>query len=150
VAGFLAVVNGKNNLAKSKLYKLENKVDKKVVSELNPESESDLSRIKKACLIHYQKRLPEQMPHLIIVDGGKEQVKAVQQVLKKLDLKTPVIGLVKDEKHQTAKIITNNLKELEFGKRERIKNFFANCQEEVHRYALNFHRKLHRKGVLKG
>ena len=102
-----------------------------------------------ACFIHYQNRSPEQMPHLIIVDGGKEQVKAVQQVLRELDLKTPVIGLAKDEKHQTAKIITNSLKELDFGKNERIKNFFANCQEEVHRYAINFHRKLHRRGVLR-
>jgi len=138
VAGFLAFINGKNNLIKSKLYKLESK-----------ESESDLTRIKNACFVHYQKYSPEKMPALIIVDGGKEQVKAVQQILKELKLKTPVIGLVKDEKHQTSKIITNDLKELNFGKNERVKNFFANCQEEVHRYAISFHRKLHRKSVLK-
>jgi len=143
VAGFLAFVNGRSNLTKSKLYKLESKFEK------GTESASDVARIKNACLIHYQKRSAEQIPNLIIVDGGKEQVKAVQQVLKELNLKIPVIGLVKDEKHQTAKIITNDLKELDFGKNERIKNFFANCQEEVHRYAINFHRKLHRKGILK-
>jgi len=47
-------------------------------------------------------------PDLIIVDGGKEQVKAVQKVLRELELgKVPtVIGLAKNEKHQTAKIIT--------------------------------------------
>jgi len=138
VAGFLAFINGKNNLAKSKLYKLESK-----------EAESDLTRIKNACFIHYQKCSPEQMPNLIIVDGGREQVKAVQRILKELNLKILVIGLVKNEKHQTSKIITNDLKELDFGKSERVKNFFANCQEEVHRYAINFHRKLHRKSVLK-
>src|SRR3954452_8931437 len=104
VAGFLAFIDGRSNLIKSKLYKLESKV----------ESASDLTRIKNACLIHYRKRSPAQMPHLIIVDGGKEQVKAVQKVLKELDLKTPVIGLAKDEKHRTAKIIINNLKELDF------------------------------------
>jgi len=150
VAGFLAFINGKSSLAKSKLYKLENRVEKNLPSaETKTEPESDLARIKKACLIHYRKHLSEQMPHLIVVDGGKEQVKTVQRVLKELGLKIPAIGLAKDERHQTAKIITNDLKELEFGKNERIKNFFANCQEEVHRYAINFHRKLHRKGVLK-
>jgi excinuclease ABC subunit C len=89
------------------------------------------------------------MPDLLVVDGGKEQVKIGQKVLKELNCEVPIIGLAKDEKHQTAKIITNDLKELEFGQNERIKNFFANCQEEVHRYAINFHRKLHRKSVLK-
>ena len=113
------------------------------------ESESDLARIKKACRTHCQKYSPEATPDLIIVDGGKEQAKAVQQVLKELKLKIPVIGLAKNEKHQTAKIITNDLKELEFGKHERIKNFFTNCQEQVHRYAINFHRKLHRQSTLK-
>ena len=137
VAGFLVFLNGEKNLAKSKLYKLE-----------KTESESDLARIKKACLIHYQKYSPEKMPNLIIVDGGKEQAKTVQQILKELELKTIVIGLVKDEKHHTEKIITNELKEVVFGENERIRNFFTNCQEEVHRYAINFHRKLHRKKIL--
>ena len=150
VAGFLTFINGQRNLAKSKLYKLENKVGKKLVSaEQKTEPESDLARIKSACRIHYQKYFQTQMPHLIIVDGGKEQVKAVQQVLKELKLKTSIIGLVKDENHRTAKIITNDLQELDFGKKERIRNFLTNCQEEVHRYAINFHRQLHRKGILK-
>ena len=48
-----------------------------------------------------------------------------------------------------SKKILPSLKELEFGNQERIRNFLTNCQEEVHRYAINFHRKLHRKGVLK-
>jgi len=150
VAAFLVLTNGESNLAKSRLYKLENKVEKNL-SFLEQETKlgSDLDRIKNACRIHYQKFLPEQLPHLIIVDGGKEQVKAVQQTLRELELPTTVIGLAKDEKHRTAKIITNNLKELEFGSNERIKNFFTNCQEQVHRYAINFHRKLHRKSVLK-
>ena len=138
VAGFLVFRNGEKNLTKSKLYKLE-----------NSEIESDLARIKSACLIHYRKYLPADLPDLIIVDGGKEQVKAVQQALKELKLKTMVMGLAKDERHQTAKIITPDLKELSFGKKERIRNFLTNCQAEVHHYAINFHRKLHRRSTLK-
>ncbi|WNE40970.1 MAG: UvrABC system protein C [Mycoplasmataceae bacterium] len=138
VAGFLAFINGEKKLIRSKLYKLT-----------KSEQESDLSRIKNACFNHYQKSSQEKMPNLIIVDGGKEQVKSVQQSLKELNLKTLVIGLVKDEKHRTDKIITDQLKEVNFNKNEIIKNFLTNCQEEVHRYALNFHRKLHRQTVLK-
>ncbi|WNE40285.1 MAG: UvrABC system protein C [Mycoplasmataceae bacterium] len=138
VAGFLAFINGEKNLTKSKLYKLT-----------NTEQESDLSRIKAACLSHYRKYSQSIIPNLIIVDGGKEQVKIVQNSLQELKLKTWVIGLAKDENHRTAKIITNELKELSFPQNEKIKNFLTNCQEEVHRYALNFHRKLHRQSVLK-
>nr|CAG8435671.1 12339_t:CDS:2 [Entrophospora candida] len=137
VAGFLVFLNGEKNLAKSKLYKLKGE-----------ELESDLSRIKTACLMHYQKCSQSEMPDLIVVDGAKEQVKAVKQTLKELKLETWVIGLAKDEKHRTAKIITSNLKELGFGNKEKVKNFFTNCQEEVHRYAINFHRKVHRKSSL--
>ena len=138
VAGFLVFVNGEKKLSRSKLYKLD-----------NVEQESDIARIKKACLIHYKNRLPKEMPDLIIVDGGKEQVKTVKKTLKELNLETTVIGLAKNENHRTEKIITNNLEEWEFEKEEKIKNFFTNCQEEVHKYAISFHRKIHRKSTLK-
>ncbi|KLL03119.1 MAG: excinuclease ABC subunit C [Mycoplasmataceae bacterium RV_VA103A] len=150
VAGFLAFINGEKNLAQSKLYKLENEANKNSeLAEPPAETTSDLTRIKKACRIHFQKYSSGKKPDLIIVDGGKEQVKAVQQILKELAFKIPVIGLAKDEKHQTAKIITNDLQELNFGQNERVKNFLTNCQAEVHRYALNFHRQLHRRSILK-
>ncbi|CAG8523242.1 25126_t:CDS:2 [Cetraspora pellucida] len=134
VAGFLAFTNGERDLRRSKLYKLD-----------GTDNDSDIARIKKAVTIHYQKFSAEKIPNLLVVDGGKEQVKAAQHVLKRLELPVLVIGLVKNEKHCTTKIITRELTELDFGSQERIRNFFANCQEEVHRYALNFHRKLHRQ-----
>jgi excinuclease ABC subunit C len=137
VAGFLVFINGEKDLPKSKLYKIN-----------VAEQESDLARIKIACSLHYQKRSIHTMPDLIIVDGGKEQRKAVQQVLQALELKSIVIGLIKNEKHQTAKIITPNGEEVGFEKTEKIKNFLTNCQTEVHHYALNFHRKLHRQSTL--
>ncbi|KLL02321.1 MAG: excinuclease ABC subunit C [Mycoplasmataceae bacterium RC_NB112A] len=137
VAGFLVFTNGEKDLTKSKLYKVN-----------TTGQESDLARIKTACSLHYQKRLVSKMPDLIIVDGGKEQVKVVQQVLRMLKLKSAVIGLVKNEKRQTEKIITPAGEECSFGKNEKIKNFLSNCQAEVHRYALNFHRKMHRQSVL--
>ena len=138
MAGFLVFMNGERSLEKSKLYKL---------NEIK--QDSDIARIRRACLIHYRNYLPKKMPDLLIVDGGREQVKSVQKILRELNLITEVIGLAKDEKHQTTKIITNDLKELNFSHKENIKNFFTNCQEEVHRYAINFHRKLHRKSILK-
>jgi excinuclease ABC subunit C len=90
---------------------------------------------------------------LLIVDGGKGQVKAVLNVFQNLNLKIPVIGLAKNEKHQTEKIIVNELpkakiKELAFPPCGTIKNFLTNLQAEVHGYVISFHRKLHRKTIL--
>ena len=60
-----------------------------------------------------------------------------------------MIGLVKNEKHQTEKIITSEFQELSLPANEALKNFLANLQEEVHHYVISFHRKLHRESILK-
>lgn len=135
VAFFLSFTNGEKDFSKSKLYKLD-----------NLDQNSDISRIKKACKIHYKKFIKEKLPDLIIVDGGIEQVKSVKIALKELNLKTNIIGLVKNDKHKTSSVIFQNLEKKNFNDEE-IKNFFSNCQKEVHYYAINFHRKLHRKNV---
>ena len=140
VAGFLVFIDGEKNLMKSKLYRLNRQ----------GEGHGDINRIKTAALLHYQNFSPQKVPNLIIVDGGKEQVKTVMKVVKEFKSETFVIGLVKNERHHTAKVITSDLRELDFLGREKIKNFLTNCQEEVHRYAISFHRKLHRRSTLRG
>ena len=89
----------------------------------------------------------------MIVDGGKGQIKAVLNVFQNLNLKISVIGLVKNERHQTEKIITSKspdakIQQLSFPRQGEIKNFLTNLQEEVHNYVISFHRKLHRKTIL--
>lgn len=79
-------------------------------------------------------------------------MKVVLNVWQELNLNIPVIGLVKNEYHQTAKVIASNfqnkkIKHLDFPNQQ-IKNFLTQLQTEVHHYAINFHRKLHRKTVL--
>lgn len=133
VASFTNFVNGEQD--KSKLYKL------------SPER-SDFAYMSNACEIHYKDRQNEEMPNLIIVDGAREQIKAVQKVLKKLKLTCPVIGLVKNSKHHTEKIMTASFEELEFESRE-IKNFFTQIQDAVHESAITFHRKLHNKNTIR-
>jgi len=69
-------------------------------------------------------------------------------VCQELNLNFPVVGLAKNEKHQTEKIITSNFQELPLPIHEALRNFFVNFQVEVHQFVINFHRKLHRKSVL--
>ncbi|RHZ37013.1 excinuclease ABC subunit UvrC [endosymbiont GvMRE of Glomus versiforme] len=136
VAGFLVYLNGEKAKKKSKIYQLTTSKKK-----------SDTSWISEACRQHYKKC--KYLPQLLLVDGGKPQVKAVLDVCWELSLKVPVVGLVKNEKHQTEKIITSEFQELPLPANEELKNFLVNLQEECHHYVISFHRKLHRENVLK-
>ncbi|KLL04379.1 MAG: excinuclease ABC subunit C [Mycoplasmataceae bacterium CE_OT135] len=136
VAGFLAYFNGEKAKSKSKIYQLT-----------ALENKSDFSWMVEACRRHYQKR--KYSPQLLLVDGGKPQVRAVLRACRELNLNIPVVGLAKNEKHQTEKIITSKLQELPLPANEALKNFLVNLQEEVHHFVINFHRKLHRKTILK-
>jgi excinuclease ABC subunit C len=94
-----------------------------------------------------KERLP--LPDLIIVDGGKGQMSAALDVLEnELGLDIPLCGLVKDEKHKTGELLYGTppvimpleRKSQEFYLVQRI-------QDEVHRFAITFHRQLRGKGL---
>ena len=86
-------------------------------------------------------------PDLLIMDGGKGQVNIAKEVLKKYDLDIETIGLVKDSKHMTRGIILNN-EEIILDRDTAIYRFLYEMQEEVHRFAINYHNTLRRKNLL--
>ncbi len=100
----------------------------------------------------YKRVLTEKLPlpDLIIVDGGKGQMSVALDVLEnEFNLAIPIGGLVKDEKHKTAELL--------FGSPpttiplERRSNEFylvQRIQDEVHRFAITFHRQLRGKGLI--
>lgn len=87
------------------------------------------------------------LPDLILMDGGKIQVHAAQEVLQdELGLSIPVAGMVKDEKHRTAALIFGEeLEEVELEPRSHAFYLIQRIQEEVHRFAITFHRKVRSK-----
>lgn len=80
-------------------------------------------------------------PDLIVVDGGKGQVSAVLEVLRKNNLKIPVIGLAK--RYET--VITQNFKELILPKDSLGLKLLKRIRDEAHRFAITYHRKLRSK-----
>lgn len=87
------------------------------------------------------------MPNLIIVDGGVPQVNAALKALSDLDLKIPVLGLGKDDKHRTGYLYFNG-KELYPNRKSNLFFFLENLQDEVHRYAITYHHLVHVKNAL--
>ena len=86
-------------------------------------------------------------PDLIMMDGGKGQINVALEVLNKLNISIPVCGLVKDDKHQTRGIIYNN-EELLINRSSNLMQMIRRIQDEVHRFAITYHRTLRDKRTL--
>lgn len=87
-------------------------------------------------------------PEVFAIDGGQTHVNAVEQILSLYpDLDIKVIGLVKDDHHRIRGIIYNN-KEYPLQYATPLSKFLSDISEEVHRYAIGYHRTLRKKSML--
>lgn len=110
----------------------------------------DLSAMKEVIYRRYYRMLldKEVYPDLIIIDGGSLQIKVVVEVLNSLGLSIKVIGLKKDDKHKTNIIVDDNLNEISIKQDNHLFLYLTKMQDEVHRFAISFHRDLKSKGSL--
>lgn len=88
------------------------------------------------------------LPDLIMMDGGKGQVGAALEVLEELGIKLPVCGMVKDDKHRTDRLYFKG-SELELKTRTEAFKLITRIQDEVHRFAIEYHRSLRSKTQVK-
>ena len=84
-------------------------------------------------------------PDLILMDGGKGQVNIALSVLDKLNLQIPVCGMVKDDNHRTRGLYYNN-EEIPIDRGSEGFKLITRIQDEAHRFAIEFHRKLRSQG----
>ncbi|MDP4105345.1 MAG: excinuclease ABC subunit UvrC [Bacillota bacterium] len=89
------------------------------------------------------------LPDLIIIDGGKGHIEAVRDVLEnELGLDIPLSGLAKDDKHRTSQLLYGNpLEIVPLARNSQEFYLLQRIQDEVHRFAITFHRQLHGKSV---
>ncbi|KOP83657.1 excinuclease ABC subunit UvrC [Cytobacillus solani] len=89
------------------------------------------------------------LPDLIIIDGGKGHVEAVRDILEnELNLDIPISGLVKDEKHRTSQLLYGNpLAIIPLARNSQEFYLLQRIQDEVHRFAITFHRQLRGKSA---
>ena len=87
------------------------------------------------------------MPDLILMDGGKIQIRAAKEVLEdELGLDIPVAGMVKDNKHKTASLLFGEEYEMiDLHPNSQAFHLVQRIQEEVHRFAITFHRQVRGK-----
>lgn len=87
------------------------------------------------------------LPDLILLDGGKGQLSAVKQVLEKMGIDVPVFGMVKDSKHKT-RAVTGEGKEIAIKANRSVYTLVSSIQEEVHRFAIGYHRVSRSKSTI--
>jgi len=87
------------------------------------------------------------LPDLILLDGGVGQVSAVRPILEKFGLPIPLFGMVKDDKHRTRAIV-NEQGEIAINMNRRLFTFISSMQDEVHRFAIGYHRTRRKKSQL--
>ena len=101
----------------------------------------DYASMKEVINRRYSRMISEgsKLPDLIIADGGKGQVSAVRSVLEALGIAVPVAGLAKNDKHRTNELVFDD-KVIGLKPQDSVFKFFTKMQDEVHRFAITFHR----------
>ncbi len=118
--------------------------------KISTEVKDDLSAMKEVIYRRYFKTIMGEVykPDLIVMDGGRLQIEACKEILNSLNLYIPVIGLVKDKKHRTSYIMNENYDILDVDKDSKLFLFLTRIQDEVHRFAITYHRNIKSKGAL--
>lgn len=111
----------------------------------------DYNTMKEVIYRRYQRALVEkdEVPQLILVDGGINQIRATKEVLETLKLNVKVCGLVKNNHHQTNDLLDGDTLEIfPIDKTSNLFHYLTRIQNEVHRYTINYHKQIRSKGSI--
>lgn len=138
VSGMVVFVDGEPSKKDYRTYRLKEYV-------------SDLDSMKEVVYRRYFRLLKERgrFPDLLIVDGGYLQIEAAKEILDALDVDITLCGLVKDVNHHTANLMDRNGNILPVERESSLFFLLTQMQDEVHRFAISFHRKLRGKAMTK-
>ncbi|MGR5860525.1 excinuclease ABC subunit C [Bacillus pacificus] len=141
VSAMIAFIDGKPAKKEYRKYKIK-----------TVQGPDDYESMREVVRRRYTRALKENLPlpDLIIIDGGKGHLAAASDVLEnELGLYIPMAGLVKDDKHKTSHLIIGDPPEPVMLERNSQEFYLLQrIQDEVHRFAITFHRQLHGKSVI--
>ena len=139
VSGMVVYKSGKP--AKNEYRKYKVTVDKN----------DDFNTMKEVIYRRYYRALVDktEMPDLIIVDGGINQINACKLSLEELNLNIKVCGLRKNDKHRTNDLLDGDTyNEIKIDRDSNVFHYLTRMQDEVHRYTINYHRQIRSKGSI--
>lgn len=137
-SGVIVYKDGQPSKSDYRLYRLE-------------EYKGDTESMKEVLYRRYYRKLLEKQPmsDLLIVDGGITQIHAAQEIIDLLGIDILLVGLVKNEHHRTSQLMNAEGEIIEIEKDGPLFFFLSEMQNEVHRYAITYHKKLRSKSMNK-
>jgi excinuclease ABC subunit C len=138
VAGMVQFIEGKPQRKGYRKYKIH-----------PMETSDDTAAMGQVVLRRYARLVSENvpLPNLILVDGGKGQINATLKALKELNLTIPVAGMVKNDRHQTNGLLDQSGNPVALPKSHPTFYLLGRIQNEVHRFAITFHRQQRAKSM---
>ena len=140
VAGMVVFENGRPLKSAYRRFKLRDMIDQ--------DDYASMRQILTRRLTNYLNQDPgfEVKPDLLLIDGGQSHAQVVREVLQALNLTDiPMVGMVKDDRHRTRALITADGEEISIIQNQAVFSFIGTVQEEVHRFAITYHRSLRSK-----
>ena len=119
--------------------------------KITVDKNDDYNTMKEVIYRRYYRSLIEksELPDLILLDGGKSQISACNDVLKELNLNIKVCGLVKNDKHRTSDLMDGEtLNIYNIDKTSNLFHYLTRIQDEVHRYTITYHRNIRSKSSI--
>lgn len=112
---------------------------------------SDLDSMKEVVYRRYFRLLKEQgqFPDMLIVDGGFLQVEAAREILDSLEIDLTLCGLVKDNNHRTSNLVNRDGNIIPVARDSSLFFLLTQMQDEVHRFAISYHRRIRDKAMTK-
>ncbi len=128
----------------------------KIKGVLGPNDYASMQEVITRRFLRYKKEIEENtenakfslLPDLILIDGGKGHISAAKSALEYLGIEIVVCGMVKDDRHRTRGLIYND-KEIIMDTHSEGFKLLTRIQDEVHRFAIEYHRKLREKIMIK-
>lgn len=150
VAGMIVYENGRPNKSVYKKFKIKTfsgQDDYGSMTEVLTRRFQEYFKLTENASAQEEPKGFARLPDLILLDGGVGQVSAVRPVLEKAGLSVPLFGMVKDDRHRTRAIV-NEQGEIAVSANRRLFTFISTLQDEVHRFAIGYHRTRRKKSQL--
>lgn len=139
VASMVVFVDGRPHKSEYKRFKVEELTDQ--------DDYASMRQVVRRRFLHYLAGDSgfETAPDLLLIDGGAVHAAAVEEVLGEMGIQLPIFGMVKDDRHRTRALVTSLGHEIAIDTQQNIFALIGNIQEETHRLAITYHRKLRSK-----
>lgn len=139
VAGMVVFVDGKPRCSEYKRFNLD-----------NMDGQDDYAAMRMAVKRRFLRYLQKEkgfdiQPDLLLIDGGENHAAIACDVLKELNISIPVFGMVKDDRHRTRALVTPDGEQISIAVQQSVFSLIGRIQEETHRFAIGYHKKLRSK-----